>query len=417
MKLRIVWRFAVVAALGAFVYWIATHTYWADEMVPRGPSGEALREPFYAAERLSQTLGAHASYERVWRLPDKNAVLVTALWNWDRNSTERAELQHWVESGGRLVTDLSIFGDNDAFSAWSGITRRYPKTVFKSNRLQTVVGGNKPASGPHNTNARSGTRSIVLAPGECHKGNESGVSPWPATATPRRYDLCGLVGFGFLVSAHAPVWQVADVFGVQALRIKIGRGSVSVVNGEPFTFLDFLRGTHAALFVAATQLHVGDEIYFLSDQDQASLLALSWRFGAPVIAMLLGALLLALWRAAPRFGPTMASPESARRSLAEQIRGTGQFLLRVGDGQALHAATVRALFAAAPRRISAFASLSSAERVSRLARVTGFSADALAGAINYTGARSTNELRSTIALLEAARREILRNKDRSTDGN
>jgi hypothetical protein len=210
---------------------------------------------------------------------------------------------------------------------------------------------------------------------------------------------------------------VADAAGVQALRINVGKGSISVVNGEPFTYLNFLQGTNAALFVAATQLHAGDAIYFLTDQDHASLLALSWRFGAPVIALLLGALILSLWRAAPRFGPALASPESARRSLAEQIRGTGQFLLRVGDGQALHAATVRALFAAAPRRISAFASLSSAERASRLARVTGFPADALAEAINYTGARRTNELRSTIALLEAARREILRNKDRSTDGN
>ena len=91
--------------------------------------------------------------------------------------------------------------------------------------------------------------------------------------------------------------------------------------------------------------------------------------------------------------------------------------MRIGDGQALHGATVRALLAAATRHISAFSSLSSEQRISRLAQATGYSPDALAAAVNYSGARRANELRSAIALLEAARREILRNDNRSTNGN
>ena len=384
-------RFALLAVVGAYLYWVATHTYWADQVVPGSPRGEALSDPFYAAARLTRALGAHASYERLWSLPPKNAVVVTAYWDWDRSSTQRAQLQRWVESGGRLVAYLSFAGRNDAFSVWSGITRRF---------------------GKHASDYDARWKSV-----DCRDEEESGAGLWPATATPRRYELCGLDGYGFLASTRAPIWQLSDAYGAQALRVRVGRGSVSVVNGEPFTYLELPKGAHASLFVAATQLHTGDEIYFLSDEDHASLLALAWQFGAPVVVLLLGALLLALWRAAPRFGPAMASPESARRSLAEQIRGTGQFLLRVGDGQALHAATVRALFAAAPRRISAFSSLSSAERVSRLARATGFSASALSAAVNYSGAHRVNELRGAIALLEAARREILRNNNRSTDGN
>src|SRR5262249_24682255 len=145
---------------------------------------------------------------------------------------------------------------------------------------------------------------------------ESGVSLWPATGRARRYEVCGLYINGFLASTRTPDWKVADAYGAQALRISVGRGSVTVINGEPFTHVQFLKGTHAALFVAATQLHSGDEVHFFSDADHPSLLALTWRFGAPVVVLLLGALAFALWRAAPRFGPTVASPESARRSLA-----------------------------------------------------------------------------------------------------
>lgn len=390
MNLRLVPRLIALAVIGWCVYWIATHTYWADQMVPQSARGEALSDPFYAAERLARTLGAHVSYDRLWRLPAENAVVVTAYWDWDRSSTHRAQLQHWVESGGRLVTDLRSLGRNDTFSSWSGITRRTVK---------------------------ASTDHPPIKPGECRDGEESGVSLWPAAETPRHYQLCAPPLFdSFLASARTPVWKVADARGAQALRINIGRGSVTVVNGEPFTYVQFLKGTHASLFVAATQLHSGDDVHFLSDVAHASLLALTWRLGAPVVLLLLAALALALWRAAARFGPTMPAPESARRSLAEQIRGTGQFLLRVGDGQALHAATVRALLAAAMRRISAFSSLSSVERINRLAHATGFPADALAAAVNFSGARRGHELHSAIALLEAARREILRNDNRSTHG-
>jgi hypothetical protein len=391
VNLRIVARLGVLALIGVLVYWIATHTYWADQTLPRSARGEALRDPFYAAERLARALGAHASYDRLWRLPAESAIIVTAYWDWDRSSTHRAQLQQWVESGGRLVVEFNSLSHRDAFSRWSGITGR---------NIQEAETGHH----------------IGWNPGGCRDEEESGVSLWPATATSRHYQLCGLYLDSFLASSRTPVWKVADGYGAQALRISVGRGSVTAVNGDVLTYGQLLKGTHASLLVAATQLHSGDDVHFLSDADHASLLALTWRFGASVVVLLLLALALALWRAAPRFGPTMAPPESARRSLAEQIRGTGQFLLRVGDGQALHAATVRALLAAATRRIGAFSSLSSVERINRLARATGFSAEALAAAVNYRGVRRGHELHSAIALLEGARREILRNDNRSTHG-
>jgi len=401
VSLRSIRRFIVLALVGAFAYWFMTHSYWTDEMVQQPPRGEALTNPFYAAERLTQALGARASNERLWKLPPEDAVVVMAFWDWDRSRVHREALEHWVESGGRLVTDLRFSSDADAFTRWSGINRRH-------NRYD------KPAPDP------TGPRKHYTPPKpkECLDEVESGFSLWPATGLPRRYQLCGYFSVDHLVSTRAPVWQVGDTDGVQALRVNIGRGSVTVVNGygTPFTYAQLLKGTHATLFVAATQLHSGDDVHFFSDQDHEGLLALTWRFGFPVMVLLLGALVFALWRAAPRFGPAMAPPERARRSLAEQIRGTGQFLLRVGDGQALHAATVRALLAAASRRISAFSSLSSVERIRRLAHATGFSEEALATAVNYGGARQDSELRSAIALLEAARREILTHDNRSKHG-
>jgi len=101
-----------------------------------------------------------------------------------------------------------------------------------------------------------------------------------------------------------------------------------------------------------------------------------------------------------------ALPDVARRSLAEQIRGTGQFTMRFGRGQALHAAAARALREAAELHIAHYARLQVEQRIATLARVTALNPSELSDALNYAGPRRPRELLRTIALLESARRAL-----------
>jgi hypothetical protein len=148
-------------------------------------------------------------------------------------------------------------------------------------------------------------------------------------------------------------------------------------------------------------------IHFFSEDNYPSLPELAWRLGWPVICLLALWIALSLWRNGVRFGPPAAPTETARRSLAEQIRGTGQFTLRIGSSEALHGATARALHEAARRHISAYDRLPGAERMSALAHATGFAPDALAAALNYSAAQRSDHLRQALELLESARRRIL----------
>jgi len=152
----------------------------------------------------------------------------------------------------------------------------------------------------------------------------------------------------------------------------------------------------------------------MSEDAHPSLLALLWQHGAPVLMLTLGLVTLVLWRGGVRFGPPAAAPEAARRSLVEQIRGTGQFILRHGGASSFHAASVRALDEAAGRRVPLYASLSPNERATALARLTGFDLDALEAALQPI--RRSHELRNTIALLEAARRRTLIEHTRFSHG-
>ena len=155
------------------------------------------------------------------------------------------------------------------------------------------------------------------------------------------------------------------------------------------------------------ELHRGDEIDFVTDGSGSSLLSLMWTYGSPVIV--LGALLVVLWlwRSGVRFGPLAASPDPARRSLAEQIRGTGQFTLRFGGGKALYGATTRALNEAAARRFPHYERLGAEQRVATLASFTGLDPGELAEALHSPAARRPREIRKTIAFLETVRRQIV----------
>lgn len=376
------------------VAWIANHTYWDETKVPIPPRGEAARNPFYAVQKLAETLGVRTQWDRILTTPDEHAVLVVSTWNWGLSDTRRKQIEHWVEGGGRLVVDRALLMGSDDFERWSGLTRRREHEKKEDEEDE------------------SGERTALVV----QSGSAWGCRKATDQTSGRGYKLCEL-DKSHLSAARKVTWELRDEIGAQALRVNVGRGSVTMINAVPFPHRALFEGDHAALFVAATQLRSGDEVRFLSEDSHDSLLTLTWRYGAPVVTIALLTLALALWRGGTRFGPLVAATDTSRRSLAEQIRGTGLFALRFGGGEALHNATVRALNEAASRRISAYDRLPTAERLAALVRATGFAEDDLQSALYTSGRRRANELRSAIALLEAARRRLLLGNTRSSHGN
>ena len=191
---------------------------------------------------------------------------------------------------------------------------------------------------------------------------------------------------------------------------------MTVVNGVPFVYRELFEGDHGELLAAAASLRVGDHVVFMTEADVTSLPELVWRHGAPVVAVLLLFIALALWRGAMRFGPLVAPAERARRSLAEQILGTGRFAVRVGGGAALVAAARRALHEAATRRIVGYERLAAAAQAEAVAGLAGVGARELAAALDAEQDQRPMELRAKLALLESARRQLVSRSQWSKHG-
>ncbi len=383
--LLVVLLVAVCAGIG---YWVATRTEWVDIEVPLPARGEARTNQTYAAQRFVEALGAHATRDLELAVPPPTSVIVLSAWTWDLSPARRGALERWVESGGRLVLDSSV-RTNAEFRRWSGIGYGYRES--------------------------DDDRSTRAQP--CSRYDEEPAVHDAAAANERRL-LCDFDDEWFLKTSRPAEWTLrAAKTGVQVARVPVGRGSVTSVNGDPFRARRLFDGDHGWLLVTAAALRPGDEVHFLSEGDYPSLLALTWQRGAPVV--ILAAVLVAflLWRGSIRFGPLAAPSPTARRSLAEQIRGTGRFALHHGGGEALHAASVRALDEAARRRVAGYAELPARARTDAVARLTGVGPAALAAAVLTPRAQHPHELRGTIALLETARRRLIVNEARSSHGN
>jgi hypothetical protein len=390
----------VALVLGLLVTYIARNTYWDEISIPSPLRGEAVTNPFYASQHLAEALGARTEWRQTLRtLPNTKAVLVLSNWHWDLIETRRRRLEQWVEAGGHVVIDRSLIGDENDFARWSGIRREYPDDEEDDSEHTGEEAVEEEADNIEEEVGAPRTRDGVC--GLIHAVDSSGSTGTNGESL----SLCTLDGYSFLSTDAEIEWGYADD-ELQAVRVRVGRGSVTAVNATPFGNRDLAEEDHGKLFVGATQLHRGDLIIFLSEHEHTSLLGLMWLHGAPVVVLALIVLAALLWRGSVRFGPLAAATDAARRSLAEQIRGTGQFTVRLGGGKALHAAAVRALHEAARRRIPRYESMAHVERVAAMAQRAGIESEALAAAINHTGARRPSDLAHTVALLETARRKI-----------
>jgi hypothetical protein len=391
MKPRYLVYVLIVAAVAGLSYWFAKNTYWAEEIEPGTLKGEALRNPFYALQRFSETVGARTEVRRTLdTMPPTDSVIYLSMWHWDLFAERREMLERWVTEGGRLVVDRTLIGDQEELKRWTGIA---PESCGCDKDDAKKAEAQPPAPEP----------AVDIQ--RCSNLEVQGVRVFGGGRD--QFEVCNVSMFGKLASAKALSWSLKDEDGMQAARVDIGRGSFTRINATPFQNHNLADGDHAALFAALAQLRRGDSVYFLTDDQSESLLGLMWRLGAPVIVLAAALIALALWRGSARFGPLAASPDPARRSLGEQILGTGRFTLRFGEGRALHAAAVRALFEAGSRRIVSFDGLPAPERIAALAKAGRVDPDALTQAINYSGPRRAGELRNTLALLESARRMIL----------
>jgi hypothetical protein len=381
-RTRITHAIAAVLLIALGV-WIAMHTYWAEVTVSGPMEGEAARNPYYSLQRFASAVGIRNQLiASINSPPPRNGALLINGIQDDFLHSRVESLTPWVESGGRLIITDDVLWANAALQKWSGI-----------------------APGSHLTQEQKASRA--------RRGLEEDADCDPMTIkvdgvpSGEKLTLCAPAsGFEF-VSKRVPAWSLSSIYGMQILRVNIGRGSMTVLPGAALIGnKSLLRHDHAQIFVAATRLERGDQLYILNVGRAESLMAILWRLIAPAILFFAIAILCMIGRHLPRFGPLAPIPAAVRRSLAEQIRANAAFAWRTRKLGSLRTAVGRALDETARKRIASYGTLAMRARVAALSGLTGVDAKTLNAAMTEDAVAAAHVQRGAIAFLEHTRRTL-----------
>ncbi|MEJ8845764.1 DUF4350 domain-containing protein [Variovorax rhizosphaerae] len=384
-------RILIALLLLAAGAWLVSATEWADTANPTPARGEAATNQFYLAQKLLRELGAKVvKRQALDHLPPKEARLVLLSQRWDLFPDRAGRLREWVEQGGHLVIPDYIFDEHKSLKDWLPI---------KANYYAIPKPGPKPAQAP-------GSRAALLKDENCRSLTEPESLPASYDGV-RSFRVCfepGRRQFTPIGKTQA-LWSVQSPAGIEMLRVPVGRGTVTVINyvGALNNF-NLLRADNPLLVATALQARSGAEFWFVVEEAREPFLRWLWHNGQAAILLGLLALAFALWRAGVRFGPLIASAGTQRRSMAEQVRGTAEFL-HIHGGDALHAAQVRALDESAQRHLHRHA-IGDAERLTAaIAQATGLDARALSEAMALRK-RGPGALAADLELLETALRRL-----------
>jgi|SRR5579859_156210 len=371
----------IVVLLTILGIWIARNTYWDDTLVPVPPQGEAATNEYYSVQHLATALGIRSSFVVSLSAapPNKGALLIDGFQG-DMTHTHVDEMAPWVETGGRLIITDDVVRADPKFQEWSGI---HLGARFDSPEKT------KPAPARRDPEEDCASQDVAI------DGKISG-KPLTVCLPPREFGL---------VSKRKPAWSLANRFGLQVLRVNIGRGSVTVI--PRYALIgnkNLIKHDHAEIFLTASQLTRGDALYIVNVARAETLIALVWRLAAPAVIFFGVAILCIILRQLPRFGPPLPPPAMVRRSLAEQIRANAAFAWRTRKLTALRAAVRRALDETAKKRIAAYSSLDVRKRVSAIAAWAGIDSRTLNSAMTEDAVAAPQVQRAAITLLEQARR-------------
>jgi hypothetical protein len=429
MRSAAILRTLAVLATLLVIGWVVMHTRWVEVDVDDNPRGLAATDKRYSLRRVVEGAGATLQVQSSMEpLPPAGATLVLQSTLWNIFPERDARLKAWVENGGHLVLGGVWRGESDL---------RWVPLSFVQPHAHATPGVAKPAAAAASDaddeqgddqdvpatrrqpddgeqQKRQYARMFPRQPyGYCTDFHETESTTQPSFEPGRVYRGCGYASQLRTLDHAAPTWVLAnDVHETLAIRVPIGRGSVTGVS--PTLITDnhgILQNDNALIAAAVLQLSPGHVVWIVEDEKREPLLGWMWHEARTPSLLALAAMALALWRLMVRFGPREAQPPRARRSMGEQVRGTGQFIAGV-DPRALHAATRQAFDQVARTRVEDWAALDDATRVEALAAFVAHAhaidRPMLLQSMNIDASATPAQILAATATLEQARRALLR---------
>jgi hypothetical protein len=347
MNRPLLWVGLLLACLlgaGGLYVWHKAIPY--DEVVDRGPSPEALGNPYLAAEHFLREQGLvvdHANgLERLSDLPPKDRSLLLLGERGNMTPRQVDQLLDWAKSGGHLLVVAEALWDEETDKSGDLLLDRLYIHQTLSDEPDQLAPARK-KKGPDLT--------------KLYVDNETA----PAYFS---FDT----DFNLTDPKHLAQFSANSAKSSHLMQLNLGQGSVTVVTDSDLWKTPGI-GKHDNAWLL-WHLNQGTHVTLLFNSDVDDLFTLLMRYFPQALAALAALIALALWQAGIRQGPLQAPAPRARRQLQEHLEASADFLLRrSGQGPLLHALQ-RDILRAARRRHPGFEHLDTAEQWQVLEHLT-----------------------------------------------
>jgi hypothetical protein len=305
-------------AIGAIWFFSAFERVPAQEWV--GPSSEARRNPYLAAERFAGRMGLATRELR--SLPELDtlkpgSVLLLPSRRQAIDPRRRSEILAWVKAGGYAIAEAELVGVADPLLDELGVQRLAAPAPRKPVPLELP-----------------GARKLAVSI------------------------------FG------AMTLQAAGQEAARFVTVPYGKGSVSVLSGLQFARNGVI-GTHdnAEFLWQLMRSAPVRELQVYLRPERLSLWGFLREHAASVLAASAALLAFWLWRVVPRFGPVPPDAVPGRRRLLDHLRASGRYYWASGLRLRLVAAARDAALHRVARAQPDFAGAGAAERAARLCAI------------------------------------------------
>jgi len=363
---------AVLAFACAATAWFLANFERTTIPVRTGYRAEALGNPWLAAERLLQRMGAKASTVRavaeLGKLPSSGTLVLPAE-RYILTNELRQALLAWVDGGGYLIVQAEPASQ--------------PDPLLDALRIKRF-----PVRNPRGRNDAYEPVEITL----------------PGSESPSKVDLSRRLR----LEAADPVYQFDDGTGNAVVLVEHGVGLVLALNELEFAANHEIgKQEHAQFLWEMMTMVPGDRpVFFFNVPTRLSLAA--W-LREHAWAPLLGAaalLAIGLWYAVPRFGPIAPDPARSRRRLLDHLRASGRYLWSNGGAQRMLDAARDASLRRIGRVYPDFLALPDADRAQRLAEILGWPEERARQILAPPSAAKMTDFLQAIHLYQAVQEQL-----------
>lgn len=377
----------LVLLIAAGVYWYSTVDFkYKYEEVDKGYQGEALTNPFLAAEYFLRRMGQKTQKVQLFtedkiELAESDTLFIPGK-RVAYNQKRSEYLLEWTRQGGHLIITGKAFQDDEY--------------RFRDYILEAVA--------------------MEL---NWHiEEDESLEEDEPVNLDIEDEDDFWQIDFvNYQVVSYLPefnlevLWSITNNAKLHAVQVAFGDGRVTLLSDTKMFRNDYIdQYDHAAFLYTlsndqAQTLNNG-VFYYSLFEDQISLINWLWKFAQPLVISFVILLFLVLWMMIPRFGPLINVHQPVSRRFVDHLTASGNYHWRQGHYTRLIREVRKQLSAQMKLKYPEWTNMSQKNQVAHLTELSQLDTIVVEKALFDTEIERVDDFVNKIMILEKLRKSL-----------